>query len=400
VVEHGDVPRRLVGDENLVPVLVELVQDPARGDHVVVRVRREEQDAAAARQLAAAADLRDQRVEHFAVQRGRRAVAREECAQVVLPVVRVAQAEHRLPRHLAQPDQGPDLEVARPRHLAEQPRRGDPGEVGGGRRVEVERRGRMVLEVRGRDGRARRALDRAPHDRRLVLSRRHQRDLARLEDRGDPHRDRLERDVRLAEEVGRRPAPCDPVERHQTGARLDARSRLVEPDVARLPDPEQLEIDPARVSDRLLVVPAVALRLVARQVAPRHVDVRRVKVHVIYEVIQHKPMIALEITRLHRDVLVEVEGDDAGEVEPLLPVQAGQLPVHADRGGAGGEPEHGARARRAPLPDHLRDPARHEARELVGLLGDDDGYALDGIHDGLVSGVSVGRLSDRMRTAA
>jgi hypothetical protein len=39
VVEDGDVPRGLVRDDDVVPVLVQLVEDAAHGDHVVVRVR-------------------------------------------------------------------------------------------------------------------------------------------------------------------------------------------------------------------------------------------------------------------------------------------------------------------------------------------------------------------------
>jgi hypothetical protein len=39
VVEHGDVAGRLVGDDDLILVLVQLAQDAARGDDVVVGVR-------------------------------------------------------------------------------------------------------------------------------------------------------------------------------------------------------------------------------------------------------------------------------------------------------------------------------------------------------------------------
>jgi hypothetical protein len=69
VIEHGDVPRGLVCDEDVIAVLVELVQDAAHRDDVVVRMRREHDDPLTGRQLAAAADLGHQRVEHLPVER-------------------------------------------------------------------------------------------------------------------------------------------------------------------------------------------------------------------------------------------------------------------------------------------------------------------------------------------
>ncbi len=68
VVEDGDVPRRLIGDQDVILVLVQFRQDAAGRDHVVVGVGGEHNDALLARQLAASSDLGDQVVEHNAVE--------------------------------------------------------------------------------------------------------------------------------------------------------------------------------------------------------------------------------------------------------------------------------------------------------------------------------------------
>ena len=64
VVEHRDVAAGHVGDGDLVPVLDQLVEDPAHRDHVVVGMGREADDPLVARQLGAAPDLGAERVEH------------------------------------------------------------------------------------------------------------------------------------------------------------------------------------------------------------------------------------------------------------------------------------------------------------------------------------------------
>ena len=163
----------------------------------------------------------------------------------------------------------------RPVHRAEQPGRGDAGERRGGGAVEVERGVRVPLEEGGGDLVVHLALDRAAHDLGLVLAGGEDEDLAGLEDRGDAHRDRLARDVLLAEEVGGGVLPGHQVERDKPGAALGARAGLVEADVPGAADAEELEVDPAGRADRLLVAAALGLDLVARDVAARDVDVAR-----------------------------------------------------------------------------------------------------------------------------
>src|SRR6185503_6845797 len=103
--------------------LVQLVQDTTHRDDIVIRMRREHDDALIARKLAFPADLGNQRVEYLTIQRAWRSVLREQRAEVMLTIVVGVELEHRLAGLLAQPDHGLDLEIRRPLHLADCPRR-------------------------------------------------------------------------------------------------------------------------------------------------------------------------------------------------------------------------------------------------------------------------------------
>ncbi len=74
------------------------------------------------------------------------------------------------------------------------------------------------------------------------------------------------------------------------------------------------------------------------------------------------------LPRIHRVVFVEIEGDDIGKAEPLLPMHPNQLAIHPDRGRAGGEAEHRALPGGAALPDHLSDPERDHAADPVVVI--------------------------------
>ena len=121
------------------------------------------------------------------------------------------------------------------------------------RAVDEEGGVRVPLKERRRHLEVDLSLDGAAHDRRLVLARREDRDLARLENRGDTHRDRFLRHELLAEEVGRGISARDRIEVHEARPAVRAGAGLVEADVARLADPEDLEIDSTRSLDRELV---------------------------------------------------------------------------------------------------------------------------------------------------
>lgn len=283
-----------------------------------------------------------QRPEHLAVDRARLPVPSEQRAQVVLGVVALGQLEDRPAGGLGEPDDRADLELRGPLDLVHQPRGRDPREVGGRRRVAVERRRAVALQEGRRDLVVHLALDRAPHDGRLVLPGGEDRDLARGEDRRDAHRDRFARHRALGEEAAGRVASRDAVEEDPPRAAVEPGTGLVEADVPRLADAEQLEVDAPGRRDRRLVRRAMLGDALGGHGAVQQVHLRLRDVDLREEVRPHEPVVRVRTVRRHREVLVEIERLDLGEAQPLLAVHPDELPVDADRRGAGREAEHGA----------------------------------------------------------
>ena len=151
VVENRDVARGLISNDDSILILVQLEKNPAHRDDIVIGMGREDDDILPRRQLAPPANLRDQRVEDFAVERTRGLVAREQRAQVMLPVVQTVELENGFPGYFAQPDHGRDFELARPFHFACNPRRADARQVGRCGVVHVENGVGMELQVRRSD---------------------------------------------------------------------------------------------------------------------------------------------------------------------------------------------------------------------------------------------------------
>ena len=168
-------------------------------------------------------------------------------------------------------------------------------------------------------------------------------DAAGFEDRADPHRNGPSRHVLLAEEIARRVHPRDAVERDQSRAAVGGRSRLIEADVPRAADPEKLQIEPARFLDLLLVCAAVFNDLFDRDRAVGHVRILRADVDQVEQMLAHETAIALQLERLDRKILVEVERDDVGET--TVPLRDADGPTRHKRRSASSRSPN--RARRA-----------------------------------------------------
>ncbi len=93
-----------------------------------------------------------------------------------------------------------------------------------------------------------------------------------------------------------------------------------------LPMPSSCRSIPPAAANRVLVPGAVACGLGPGEVSARDVDLLRGDVDVVEEILPHEPVVRMHVARVHRVVLVEVEGDHAREGEPLLAVAAGSAP--------------------------------------------------------------------------
>ena len=229
----------------------------------------------------------------------------------------------------------------------------------------------MVLEKRRRDLDVDLTLDGALNDRCLVLARRQNRDLAGLENRRDAHRHGLTRNEIFAEEIRRGIASRDRVQHDESSPTLGPGPGLVEPDVPRLPDAEDLKVDSARASDRILVAAALVVHLVATRFALRDVDVLGVDVDVGEQILPHEPPIRVDALPPHRVVLVEVERHDTAEAQPFLAMHAYELAINADWRRTGREPEHRALAGGLFFRDERRDAVRDEPGDVLVIVHDD-----------------------------
>ena len=95
----------------------------------------------------------------------------------------------------------------------------------------------------------------------------------------------------------------------------------------------------------------------------------------VEERLLHPAAVAVRVVRRHREVFVEVEGDDAREVEARFLVQADQLAVQADRRRAGRQAEHGGPAGRVVLADQALDHQGDVPRRLGAGREDQRGYS-------------------------
>src|SRR5262249_29286199 len=124
--------------------------------------------------------------------------------------------------------------------------------------------------------------------------------------------------------------------------------------------------------DPLFVAGAELLRLFRPHGAVGDVDVLLGDVDVVEERLEDPPPVTLRVVRRHGEVFVEVDGDDAGEVEAGL-VQADQLPVESDGRGPGRQAEDGGPAGVVVLADEAFDH-QGDVPGRLGAGGKDQGW--------------------------
>ncbi len=264
----------------------------------------------------------------------------------------------------------------RPVDALQDPGRLDARQIGRRRQVEVARHTLVALQERRGDVGRDFALDRARHDRRLMLAGRQQRDLPGIEDRRDAHSERFARHIFYAEEVGRGVLPGQRVEHDDAGPRGCVGARLVESDVSRLADAEQLEVDAAGRPNGRFVRLARLGHPLAWGRAVGDVDVLLRDVHMREEVLPHVAVIAVGAVGRHRIVLVEIERDDAREIDVARLMAADQLLVHPQRGAACGEPEHRPALGAGLALNDLRNAVGDRERQVAVFRKDDGAESL------------------------
>ena len=395
-----------MGDVHVVAVLHEPAEGAAHGQDVVVGMRGKDEDplgeypcrpraqrahrgvARAGLGRVSAAGPAGDRVLHL-VEPGEvrlvgRAVHADQVLQPRLVVVVVGQFEDGFPQGLGEPQ---DRAAGHPRvpgkplvvEGAQEPRSAEAREGAGGGLVHHVERVVMVLQEGRGDLGGDLPLDRLADDPRLVLAPGHQDDPARLEDRADAHRDRVAGGVHLAPEVPRGVPSSQGIQGDLAGAGALGASGLVEADVAGAPDPEDLEVDPARRPDGRLVLLAVGVHLGLGHRPVGNVRVLGQDVDVVEQVRLHEVPVASGLGGRHREVLVQVEADDVAEAQALLAVEANELGVKVERRRSGRQAQDGRLALGLASADQGRDLAGDRLGGLHAVGEYDQGYVLEAV---------------------
>ena len=93
-------------------------------------------------------------------------------------------------------------------------------------------------------------------------------------------------------------------------------------------------------------------------------NVCRIDIDEVEQVLPHEADVALQLVGLHRIVFVEVERDDVAKRESLFAVHPHQFVVDADRRAAGGQTQHAIAAFRLPRANRI---CNHPCRRGAGI---------------------------------
>jgi len=132
-------------------------------------------------------------------------------------------------------------------------------------------------------------------------------------------------------------------------------------------DAEQLDVDPATVTDLLLELAAPLGQI--RTVGRREVDVVVRHVDAVEQVLAHEVAVALRMVGGQAEILVEVERPDPAEVDAVS-MRADHALVDLDRCRPGREPEHEIGF----LGERAQDPSRDHVAGLVLGLADENSH--------------------------
>lgn len=152
----------------------------------------------------------------------------------------------------------------------------------------------------------------------------------------------------LARELVQPDTPC---------SRSTSRARLVESDVTRPADPENLQIDPARLPDRALVGFTIRRDFPRGNHTIRDMDVFRKDIHMGEEIPIHESSITPGMISAEPFIFIEIERDDIRERQILLPVETDQFRIERQGRASGREPENRMTSFARPPMDQISDPA-------------------------------------------
>src|SRR6478672_3047120 len=147
--------------------------------------------------------------------------------------------------------------------------------------------------------------------------------------------------------------------------------------MARAADAKKLKVDAAGCPDRLLVALTLLRNAVARHIAARDVYVVRLDVDLGEQVLPHEAVIGVDAARIHRVVLVEIEGDHTAEAQIFLAVHPDELAINSEGGRTGGQTQDGRFTRPVPALDEVSDATSDQPAEFVVIVYHDGANPLE-----------------------
>ena len=188
-------------------------------------------------------------------------------------------------------------------------------------------------------------------------------DLPGVQDRTDPHRDGASWHVLFAEEVAGGVDACDAIQRDQPRSTSPPGPRLVEADVTGSTDAQNLHVNATAIPRSAASYCSQNRPTCSSGSVPSGMwMLARIDIDQVEQVLLHEPHIALQLVRLHRKILIQIESHHIGERQALFSMQADQFVVDPDRRGSGRQaPAHNVAVRRPAF-----ESARQSARPPTG----------------------------------
>ena len=223
----------------------------------------------------------------------------------------------------------------------------------------------MVLQITGRHAVGQRAFASLLDHVRFVFAERQEQDLPCIQDRAQPHRDGVRRNVLLAKETRGGVDPCHGIEHAQTHTTVTHAEWLVESDVPVAANSQEHDIDSTGRINFRFVLPAVGVHFFDGTRPVGNMDVRGWNVDVLEQMLLHPVVITLRLVVGQPEILIDVESDDVREVDSFFFVQADQLTIDTDGRRTDGQSQDGLLSQRISLADHAHNDLCHASSQVL-----------------------------------
>ena len=246
----------------------------------------------------------------------------DQIAQSVILIIFILHFQNGLFQLLAQADHRLTNQLIIPIHLAHQPRVIRPGQFTGRTFINNKLHVRMHLQECCRNRIRHSSFHGSLDNRGFLLSPRHQNHSPGLHDRPDTHRNGFRGYQIPTTKILYRVFYRQVIQKHLPSLRRDKRARLVKTDMPRTSNTQYLQVDSPSSLDLLLVIPTEFIYFIPFQRSVRDMNILRININMIKQMVVHEIMVALLRLFRHRQILVQIEGNHVTERNSFFPVHS------------------------------------------------------------------------------